>query len=231
MTGSLDLASTWQGQDPEVGLSRFAERARTMVGRLQGLEPLDPRLEAQLRSMTAALEDAVSELTASRVDPELSASLARPARQLARCVGDPEGLDAAPQRSRIALALLAVVQSLEADAEGRQLWARPGSDRITDWLLDELQVTHGVLAGWLEVTPRTISRWAGGEVAPSAGQQSRLRALARLVAQLRFVYPPRGVVQFLQRPMQRWGRRSLLQILDDEEALLSAEQLIRGIRG
>ncbi|MFZ0168077.1 MAG: hypothetical protein WAL64_01490 [Candidatus Dormiibacterota bacterium] len=206
----------------------FIRDARKVVSRLSRLEPLDEAVKIRMRVMTRELQDDSGELTASRQSPALSAALARPVSELARAVLDEQELDTVHSRDRAAIAFLAVIQILEADASSR---TNTTSSELAQQLLTELEVTHDTLGAWLRVSPRTIQRWVSKEVTPSPEQAARLQALARIVEQLRFVYPPRGINQFLQRPVERWSKRSTVQILDDEELVREAEEAVRRIRG
>lgn len=225
------LEPSRQELDLEVLSKGFLDDARGVLRRLENPAPLDESLQIRIHAMTRELQDDVGELTASRESPEFSSAMALPLRDLAQAVLDTSDVDTTVARDRIALALLAVIQTIEADAEGPHIWARMETPQLAGWLLRQLDLTHEMLADWLGVSSRTIQRWLSGEASPAAEQTARLRALARIVAQLRFIYPPRGIVQFLQRPIAPWGGRTTIAILDDEELVRQAEAAAKGIRG
>jgi uncharacterized protein (DUF2384 family) len=227
MKATPELESTQR----EVLSKGFIRDAREIVRQLERPGALDETLKIRMRAMTRELQDDLGELTASRSSPELAAVIARPVLELARAVLDTSDVDSVAARDRIALAFLAVVQTLEADEESQEIWLRSDAASLTDWLIRQLDITHEALGEWLGVSSRTIQRWVSGEVSPSSEQAPRLRALARIVAQLRFVYPPRGVAQFLKRPVAHWDQRSTVEILDDEELVRQAEAAARMIRG
>lgn len=209
----------------------FVEDAREVITRLANPEPLDETTKIRMRMMTRELQDNFAELAASGAYPDFLRAAAGPVRELSRAILDTEDLDSPAGRDSAALGFLTVVQTLEADAEGAELWQQDDAGELATWVLEHLQIKVDRLAAWLRVGERTIQRWQEGGTPSDPDRLARLQALVRLSARLRFLYPPRGIVQFLERPVGAWGKQRAVDILDDEERIAEAEKLIASIRG
>ncbi|MGH7234341.1 MAG: hypothetical protein ACREF7_02750, partial [Candidatus Saccharimonadales bacterium] len=84
-------------------------------------------------------------------------------------------------------------------------------------------------AGWLGISTRSLERWRSHDTQPA--DPTRLKALATIVAQLRFVFRPSGLAVVLTQPNPAWGGRSIIQILDDPKLVREATASARTLRG
>jgi|GEM_PF-5942172 len=209
----------------------FVEDAREVITRLANPQPLDETTKIRMRVMTRELQDSFAELAASGAYPDFLRVAAGPVRELSKAILDTEDPDSPEGRDNAALGFLAVVQTVETGAEGVELWQQDDAGELATWLLEHLQIKVDRLAVWLRVGERTIQRWQEGRAPSDPDRLARLQALVRLAAQLRSLYPPRGIVQFLERPVEDWGKQRAVDILDDEERIAEAEKLIASIRG
>src|SRR5918998_2130270 len=126
-----------------------------------------------------------------------------------------------PRLERLSHALAALGEAEEVgDARSPKELAR--------WLADTVEVPQRDLAELLGVDLRRFQRWisARERTRPEGEEARRLRALARLVGQLRHAFTPAGVVAWFDWPRADLGGATPRELLPDPlrlpELLLAA---------
>lgn len=122
--------------------------------------------------------------------------------------GDRDPLRLALERTGHALAALG-----EAEEVGE---GRPVKD-LARWLAETVDAPQRDVAALLGVDLRRFQRWASASerTRPEGDDARRLRAVARVVAQLRHAYTAAGVLAWFERPRAELGDRAPRELLDD----------------
>jgi hypothetical protein len=160
-----------------------------------------------------ALADAVRATPLERwvaADPYLALLVHRAVldAQAAADGGDRDGLRLALERTGHALAALG-----EAEEVGE---GRPVKD-LARWLAETVDAPQRDVAALLGVDLRRFQRWASAaeRTRPEGDDARRLRAVARVVAQLRHAYTAAGVLAWFERPRPELGDVAPRALLDD----------------
>jgi hypothetical protein len=120
-------------------------------------------------------------------------------------------------RDQLRVALESIRQSLAAIAEREPVSDERSPKQIVQWLAQRTEVPQARLADLLGVSARQLQRWvSGSESAQPEGDDARkVRLVARIVNQLRFVLTPGGTVEWFTWPRTDLGNRRPLDLLDD----------------
>jgi hypothetical protein len=208
------------------------EGAAAEIGRLNDRlaahATIPPDIADAVRSVAAAVEQTALPRWES-VDPHhalivLSASLAAQ-----RAVDDPESPDA---RDRLRVALESIRQSLTAIAEREPIADERSPKELVRWLIDATEVPQGRLAELLGVSQRQFQRWASASepAEPEAEDARKVRAVARLVNQLRFVLTPGGTIDWFGWPRTDLQGRTPGDLLDDPQGLPELTRVAASMR-
>jgi hypothetical protein len=194
-------------------IARSLERESSLPASLQ------PRLKMMANDLMGALVEAQNQPLSN-----LGAALAPAARRLVHVLVsiDPETLLA---RDEVRAAMLSVAQAFELYAEGSGVWESLDVPQLLKWLDGRVEVTNQELASWLGHDPTSLYRWKTGKSVADAEAETRLRSLCQLVTYLCRAYTPRGVRQWLERPLPTLADRSPLQSLGDALAINEAAPL------
>jgi DNA-binding transcriptional regulator YiaG len=115
------------------------------------------------------------------------------------------------------VALESIRQSLAAIAEREPVSDERSPKQVVQWLAERTEVQQSRLADLLGVSSRQLQRWIStSETAQPDGEDARkVRLVARIVNQLRFVLTPAGTVEWFTWPREDLDGRRPLDLLDD----------------
>ncbi len=168
---------------------------------------------AEVAVEVAALADAVRATPLERwtaADPYLALLVHRAVLD-ARAAADGEGRDAL----RIALERLS--HALAALGETEEVGDARTPKEVARWLAGAIEVPQRDVAALLGVDLRRFQRWisARERTQPDGEEARRLRALARLVAQLRHAFTGAGVLAWFDWPRPELGGATPRELLPD----------------
>ncbi len=189
------------------------------------------RLNARLareRTIPDAVSAAVSEITAGvtqtalarweAIDPYLTLIVHRAAIKAAESIRSPSDPGA---RDELRVALESLRQGLSAIAESEPIDDQRSSKEIARWLAETAEVPQNKLADLLGVSLRQFQRWMSAQerAHPEGEDARRVRAVARIVNQLRFSLTPTGAIEWFDWPRDDLEGQTPLQLLDEPERL------------
>jgi hypothetical protein len=124
-------------------------------------------------------------------------------------------------RDRLRIALESMRQAFAAIAEGEELSDERSPKQIVRWLVETTEVPQARLAALVGVSPRQFQRWASPNEAaqPEGDDARRVRAIARIVNQLRFALTPGGTIDWFDWPRRDLRGRSPRELLADPKRL------------
>jgi DNA-binding transcriptional regulator YiaG len=103
---------------------------------------------------------------------------------------------------------------------------RPLTD-VVAWLVATLGVSQEELARAIDVAPRTLQRWLGGETPVPPAAERRLRLALQGLNDVRFALRGRLALAWLRAPVSHSGGRTPLELLDEPEAFRRAVMALR----
>ena len=187
------------------------------------IQRLNDRLASQ-RTIPAEIADTVRELAAGvdrtnlrrweAIDPHHAVIVLHSALSAQRALEDPESPVA---RDQLRVALESIRQSLAAIAEREPVGDERSPKQVVQWLAERSEVSQSKLADLLGVSARQLQRWLSAtELAQPEGEDARkVRLVARVVNQLRFVLTPAGTVDWFSWSRSDLDERRPLDLLDD----------------
>lgn len=187
------------------------------------IQRLNDRLSTE-QAITADIGDAVRELVAGvdqtnlrrweAIDPHHAVIVLHSAVSAQRALEDP---DSSAARDQLRIALESIRQSLAAIAEREPVSDERTPKQIVQWLAARTEVSQPTLAQLLGVSARQLQRWLseGEAVQPEGEDARRVRVIARVVNQLRFVLTPAGTIDWFGWPRADLDQRRPLDLLDD----------------
>ena len=107
--------------------------------------------------------------------------------------------------------------ALAAPASAAAAGAPPTPKELARWLADTLEVPQRDLAALLGIDLRRFQRWisARERTQPEGEEARRVRAVARIAAQLRHAFTPAGVVAWFDWPRPELGGATPRELLGD----------------
>jgi DNA-binding transcriptional regulator YiaG len=187
------------------------------------IQRLNDRLATE-RAIPAEIADAVRELVAGvdqtnlqrweAIDPHHAVIVLHSAVSAQRALED---LDSSAARDQLRVALESIRQSLVAMAEREPVSDERTPKQIVQWLAARTEVSQPTLADLLGVSARQLQRWLSESeaVQPEGDDARKVRLVARVVNQLRFVLTPAGTIDWFGWPRTDLDRRRPLDLLDD----------------
>ncbi len=187
------------------------------------LQALNDRLAGE-RTIPAEVADAVRELAAGldrtqqqrwdAIDPHHAVVVLRSAVSAQRAIDEPASPAA---RDQLRVALESLRQALVAIAEREPVADDRSPKDVVRWLAERSEVPQARLAELLGVSARQLQRWLSpAERAQPEGEEARkVRLVARIVAQLRFVLTPAATVEWFTWPRSDLGGRRPADLLDE----------------
>lgn len=164
-----------------------------------------------------------------RIDPRHAVILLQSTLTAQRTLEDPQSPHA---RDQLRIALESLRQSLSAIAEREPVSDERSPKDLIQWLAAHTEVPQTKLAHLLGVSARQLQRWLSpSEKAQPEGEEARkVRVVARIVNQLRFVLTPAGTIEWFGWPRSDLTNRRPVDLLDDpaqEPALLTVAGSMR----
>jgi hypothetical protein len=135
-----------------------------------------------------------------------------------RAIDEP---DAPQSRDQLRIALDGLGQALAAIAERQPVADDRTPKEILNWLAATTEVPQTRLADLLGVSLRKLQRWlsAGDTAQPEGEELRRVRAIARIVNQLRFALTPGGTIDWFSWPRDDLQGKTPADLLHDPERL------------
>jgi hypothetical protein len=200
-------------------LSRPAEAADELhaLNMELALHSTIPReVQVEVREMTDAVDREKGGWAS--IDPHYLEILLRASLSAQIALMEPE-LPASRDRMRMALDGLAA--AFDAIAEQEPVSDDRTGKELVAWLAERTEVPQAELAGLLGVSARQFQRWLSPseKAGPEGDDLRRVRAVARIVNQLRFSLTPAGVVDWFSRRLPQLGRKRPIDLLDHPERL------------
>ncbi len=183
---------------------------------------------ARERTIPADVAAAVGEIAAGvtgtalarweAVDPYLTLLVHRAVIEAEEAIKDRRSRES---RDRLRVALESLRQGFAAIAEGEPVADARSPKELARWLAEQTEVPQSRLAELLGVSLRQFQRWLSPQERsrPEGDDARRLRAVARIVNQLRFSLTPAGAVEWFSWPRDDLGGKRPRDLLDDPERL------------
>jgi len=202
--------------DTIVDLSEPAAAAREIQrlnDRLAGERTIPADVAESVREIAAAV-DLTNLRRWEAIDPHHAVIVLHSAVSAQRTLEDPDSIAA---RDQLRVALESIRQSLAAIAEREPVSDERSPKEIVQWLAQRTEVPQARLADLFGVSARQLQRWLSeSERTQPEGEDARkVRLVARIVNQLRFVLTPGGTVEWFTWPRKDLGNRRPLDLLDD----------------
>jgi phage terminase Nu1 subunit (DNA packaging protein) len=178
-------------------------------------------------TISPAIGDAVRELVAGvdqtklrrweAIDPRHALIVLRSAVSAQRAIEDP---DSPAARDQLRVALESTRQSLAAIGEREPVSDERNPKQIVQWLGERTEVSQARLADLLGVSARQLQRWlsTSAPAQPEGEDARKVRLVARLVNQLRYVLTPAGTVDWFSWPRSDLDQLRPRDLLDDPSA-------------
>ena len=188
------------------------------------------------REVVAAVHEVAAGVTQTAlarweaVDPYLTLILHRSVIAAQEALDDP---DRAAGRDRLRIALEGLRQAFAAIAESEPVGDDRSAKEIARWLAETAEVSQARLAELLGVSLRQFQRWISPHVAtqPEGEDARRVRAVARIVNQLRFSLTPTGAIGWFDWPRDDLGGATPAELLDDAARLPELTAAAGSMRG
>jgi hypothetical protein len=206
-----------------IDLAQPAETAAAVDG-LNDALAASARVPAEVGAAVGALVGAVRATPLERwtaADPYL-------ALLVHRAVLDAQAAVEEGERDALRIALERLSHALAALGEAEEVGDARSPKELARWLASTVEVPQRDLADLLGVDLRRFQRWisARERTRPEGEEARRLRALARIVGQLRHAFTPAGVVAWFDWPRADLGGATPRELLADPvrlpELLLAA---------
>jgi transcriptional regulator with XRE-family HTH domain len=177
---------------------------------------IPPSIQVEVREMTDAVDREKSSWAS--IDPHYVEILLRASLSAQIALMEP---DVPASRDRMRMALDGLAAAFDAIAEQEPVADERSGKELVTWLAERTEVSQAELARLLGVSPRQFQRWLSpSETAgPDGDDLRRVRAVARIVNQLRFSLTPAGVVDWFSWRVPQLGRKRPIDLLDRPERL------------
>jgi hypothetical protein len=211
-------------------LARPAEAAQA-VGRLNDrlarLPHIPPAVADEVREIAAGVTETALERW-EQIDPHLALIIHRGVLEAASAL---QRRDAAA-RDRLRVALESLRQGFSAIAEQEPVADERPPDEVARWLLETTGASQAQLARMLGVNLRRLQRWVSvrDATAPEGEDARRIRAVARLVNQLRFSLTGAGALAWFEWPRRELEGRRPLELMADPASLPLLMAIAAGMR-
>jgi len=209
----------------------WAEDGRAIASQLERERVIPSPLEPRIRAMTNELVLGVTEALEEPGYVELARSLAAPMRRLTTLMSDRErGISRPSDRDEVLLSFIEVADVIDNFEAGPAIWADADPLTLLEWLREELPITQHELASWIGTSVRSLQRWTGEDSSPSGEDEAQIRALARLVTELRYLANGRARVQWLTHENPIAAGQSPIAVLSDEWFVAELARYLRSAR-
>jgi DNA-binding transcriptional regulator YiaG len=163
------------------------------------------------------------------IDPRHALIVLHSALSAQRAIEEPTS---APARDQLRIALESLRQGLAAIAEREPVSDERSPKELIHWLSARTEVPQPKLAELLGVSSRQLQRWLSTtQPSQPEGEEARkVRLVARIVNQLRFVLTPAGTVEWFGWPRSDLGGRrprDLVDVAAEEPTLMMVASAMR----
>jgi hypothetical protein len=202
-------------------IARPAEAAQELA-RLNNRLARERTIPVEIAEAVHALATGVVEETQMQrwqaIDPYLALIIHRAVIQAAEAV---HRVDEPQARDQLRVALESLRHGFSAIAESEPLSDEQPPKELVRWLADTTEVSQRRLADLLGVSLRQCQRWLSSQdtAQPEGEDARRLRAIVRIVNQLRFSLTPAGAVDWFSWPRDDLQGRRPEDLLDEPERL------------
>ena len=183
------------------------------------VDALNDRLAAEAQVPSAIGAEVARLAAAVRATPLERWTAADPylALLVHRAVLDAQAAVEAESRDDLRIALERLSHALAALGEAEEVGDARTPKELARWLVSAVEVPQRDLADLVGVDLRRFQRWisARERTRPEGEEARRLRALARLVGQLRHAFTPAGVVAWFDWPRPELGGATPRELLPD----------------
>jgi uncharacterized protein (DUF2384 family) len=219
--------------DVIVELGRPADTAREIArlnDRLARERTIPAEIAEAVHLIAAAVVDETSMARWEAIDPYLTLIIHRAVIQAEEAARQPEETEA---RDRLRVALESLRQGFSGIAENEPVADERSPKEIAQWLTEVAEVPQNRLAELLGVSLRQFQRWVSTLEAaqPSGDDARRVRAVARIVNQLRFALTPAGAVEWLTWPRDDLQGRRPIELLGEPDKLPELTAIAGRMRG
>lgn len=170
-----------------------------------------------VHAIAAGIVDQTAPARWAAIDPYLTLIIHRAvilAEEAVRRTGE------AGARDRLRVALESMRQGFAAIAESEPIADERSPKEIVRWLAITTEVPQNRLANLLGVSLRQFQRWLSTDGSQPEGTDARrVRAVARIVNQLRFSLTPAGAVEWFGWPRDDLAGKRPAELLDQPEKL------------
>jgi hypothetical protein len=195
-------------------LSRPAEAAselHELSMELAYQETIPPEIQERVRELTGAVD--AQRASWGRVDPYYVEIVLRATLSAQIALMEP---DLSDSRLRLRMALDSLAQAFASIAEDQLVSDDRTGKELVAWLVATTEAPQAQVAQLIGVSPRQFQRWLSPAEAasPEGTDLRRVRAIARIVNQLRFSLTPAGVVEWFAWRSPELGRKRPIDLLD-----------------
>lgn len=193
------------------------EAAASEIQRLNDLLAREPAIPPEIADAVRELAAAVDQTSLRRweaIDPHHAVIVLRSAVSAQRALERPDSRTA---RDQLRVALESIRQSLAAIAEREPVGDERTPKQVVQWLAAHVEVSQTALASLLGVSARQLQRWLSERetVQPEGEDARKVRVVARVVSQLRFVLTPAATIDWFGWPRSDLDERRPVDLLDD----------------
>jgi len=163
------------------------------------------------------------------IDPYLALIIHRAVIQAEEAVRQ---RDEASARDQLRVALESLRQGFAAIAESEPVADERSPKEIARWLADSAEVPQNRLADLLGVSLRQFQRWVSSRerAQPEGDDARRVRAVARIINQLRFSLTPTGAVDWFSWPRDDLEGQRPIDLLEEPAKLPELTALAGSMR-
>lgn len=206
--------------DAVTGIARPAEVAQA-IAQLNDKLARERRIPAEIGETVREVAAGVTQTALPRwqaIDPYLALIIHRALIRAEEAVHLADEPDA---RDSLRVALESLRQGFAAIAESAPIADERSTKEVARWLAETAEVPQSRLAELCGVSLRQFQRWVSPqETARPEGRDAwRVRAVARIVNQLRFSLTPAGAIEWFSWPRNDLEGRAPLQLLDEPDKL------------
>jgi uncharacterized protein (DUF2384 family) len=208
--------------------STAATEIQRLNDHLAGEPTIPEAIALQVRDIAAGV-DQTNLQRWERIDPRHAVIVLQSTLTAQRAIDEPSSTVA---RDQLRVALESLRQALAAIAEREPVSDERSTKEIVQWLAARTEVPQTKLAELLGVSSRQLQRWTSHteKAQPEGAEARKIRVVARVVNQLRFVLSPAGTIEWFGWPRSDLGDKRPVDLLDDpaeEPALLTIASAMR----
>ncbi len=195
-------------------LSRPAEAASELHELSMELayhDTIPPAIQGRVRELTDAID--AQRASWGQVDPYYVEIVLRAALSAGIALREPQLPDSL---LRLRLALDSLAQAFASIAEDQLVSDDRTGKELVAWLVTTTEAPQAQIAALIGVSPRQFQRWlsTSESASPEGNDLRRVRAITRIVNQLRFSLTPAGVVEWFSWRSPELGRKRPVDLLD-----------------